>query len=507
MLKKDWFRVKKYPHIGLPIFPKDRKWVEPLVRNPNLIAIHGFYPFIHRKLSVRKFRKEILIDGSRSKLRQESNKDREVYYANHLDSNIYSYYSQILNKKYEEILHEKELQDCIIAYRRIPYDSHRNKCNIDFANEVFEYIKNKPDKEIVAITFDIKSFFDNLDHKLLKKAWCKVLDVNSLEKDHYNLFKNITKFSFIEEKRLFNEFKDSIIVETKSGIIKSKKVDKLRYLRNKNAIAYCLKKDFVQRKRKKKIILNNKCNSKTGEIREKGIPQGSPISSTLANIYLLEFDEIIYKKVKSIGGIYRRYSDDMIIVCKSEYGDEMISLMKKEIISEKNKLELQENKTQLLNFKKEEGRFYCYQKCEEKLMVNKNFEYLGFEFDGKFTLLKSSSLSSFYRKMKRALKKAHFYARYTKSKKSNGEIFKSRLYKRFSYLGSKRRQKYVRDKNDSKKWFKTTKYDWGNYLSYALMAARIIPDNKIRLQLRRHWNILNLLIKEIEKDLNKILEK
>ena len=223
MVKKDWFRVKKYPHIGLPIIPKDRKWVDSFVKNPNAIAVYGFYPFIHRKISVRKFRKSISETGTRSKLRTSDKKAREIYYANHLDSNIYSYYSQLLNKRYETKLIEKELQDCVIAYRRIQLIStkeKRNKSNVDFASEGFQHIKKRPQDEIVAITFDIKSFFDNLDHKLLKKAWCNVLNLKTLEKDHYNIYKNITNFSYIEEKRLFNEFKDSIIVETKSMIIK-----------------------------------------------------------------------------------------------------------------------------------------------------------------------------------------------------------------------------------------------------------------------------------------------
>ena len=226
MIKKDWFRVKKYPHIGLPIIPKDRKWVDSFVKNPSAIALYGFYPFIHRKISVRKFRKSISETGTRSKLRSGDKKTREIYYANHLDSNIYSYYSQLLNKKYESKLIGKELQECVIADRRIPFNSHRNKCNIDFANEIFEFIKKSSEDEIVAIAFDIKSFFDNLDHKLLKKAWCNILNCQTLEKDHYNIFKNITKFSYIEEKRLFKEFKDSILVESKSGIQKSKKIHK-----------------------------------------------------------------------------------------------------------------------------------------------------------------------------------------------------------------------------------------------------------------------------------------
>ena len=45
-----------------------------------------------------------------------------------------------------------------------------------------------------------------------------------------------------------------------------------------------------------------------------GIPQGSPISDVLANIYLLEFDKLVRDHVEKLGGIYTRYSDDILVV-------------------------------------------------------------------------------------------------------------------------------------------------------------------------------------------------
>ena len=73
---KDWFRLKRYPHIGLQLEPKDRAWIEPYVKDKDAIASHAFYPFIHRQLKVRKFRKEICHDGTRSKLRKPTTKER-----------------------------------------------------------------------------------------------------------------------------------------------------------------------------------------------------------------------------------------------------------------------------------------------------------------------------------------------------------------------------------------------------------------------------------------------
>ena len=69
MKEKDWFRIKKYPHIGLPFENKDRQFVSSYVKDKNKIISHAFYPLIHRELSVRKFRRKRSDDGSRSSKR------------------------------------------------------------------------------------------------------------------------------------------------------------------------------------------------------------------------------------------------------------------------------------------------------------------------------------------------------------------------------------------------------------------------------------------------------
>ena len=48
--------------------------------------------------------------------------------------------------------------------------------------------------------------------------------------------------------------------------------------------------------------------------RRIGVPQGSPISATLANIYMLSADKQLHEYVTSFGGFYMRYSDDFMIV-------------------------------------------------------------------------------------------------------------------------------------------------------------------------------------------------
>jgi hypothetical protein len=414
-----------------------------------------------------------------------------------LDSNIYSYYAKIIAEKYEERIAEKNISECVTAYRRIKLNpktkDSRNKCNIDFANDIFKHIRSY-DGDLVAITFDISSFFDNLNHLWLKKAWREVIQSGKdLPKDHYNIYRNITKFSYIEDKELFREFKDEILVERIIGV-RPAKISKFKFLRNRKAIAYC-EKNGIQRLRNKNYIKTNKYeyNEKDGitGLRKKGVPQGSPISAVLANIYMLEFDTSANNFLNELQGIYRRYSDDMVVICKIEHEMRVIEFFTKQIA--KYELEIKKEKTQVFHFKydNKRKRHFC---SEKNLSTSKsNFEYLGFQFDGYHILLKSSSLAGFYRKMKRSFRRALYYASHGKTE-TKGEIFKSRLYKKFTYRGAKRRRKYIRDKVHSDRFYISKKYDWGNYITYAMLAKNTLHNNKIGNQIKKHWKIFHELL-------------
>ncbi|WMJ74104.1 reverse transcriptase domain-containing protein [Cytophagaceae bacterium ABcell3] len=508
MIKKDWFKIKGYPHIGEPLTHADRPWVEKLVKDKKRVSQHSFSPFIFNPITVRKFRKEKFQDGSRSELRVSGDKTRPIYYANHIDACIYGYYSSLIQESYESYLSDAGIKECVTAYRKIPKDPDNlkagNKCNIDFASEVFQYIKNSGKQELIAIAFDICSFFDNLSHKKLKVAWREVIKSGTdLPCDHYNVFRNITKFSYVYEREIFNEFKSSIIVKDAANNIKRKKVNKRKYLKENKAVAFCQSKE-IDILREKNYIKSNKYEKDKKDryitdengnkvLRKKGIPQGSPISAVLANIYLYEFDKAVSDFISGIGGLYRRYSDDIVVVCEPAYEQQIISFVEKLI--KEVELEVNCNKTQIFHFIKKGGRYMCYEKnaCTKKLLTNTMFDYLGFSFDGHYTYLKSASLASFYRKMKRSVRRGKYYSSRINNS-TNGELFKSRLYKRFTFLGAKRRKIYKRVPGTTNKWQKTKKDDWGNYLRYAIKAANNIPDNKIKSQIRRHWKVFHGLI-------------
>lgn len=211
----------------------------------------------------------------------------------------------------------------------------------------------------------------------------------------------------------------------------------------------------------------------------------------LANLYMLNFDQQIHRNVNSIGGIYRRYSDDMVVICSAGHEAKIVQMFEKEIAE--RELDIQASKTQIFEFIKTGEKYICRQKYGEHVHPYKNFEYLGFEFDGHSSFIKSASVAGFYRKMKRAVFKGAFYSKVDKSK---GGIFRSRLYRKFSYKGASRKRVYRQDSADASKWIVTHKYNWGNFISYARLAQNKLPNNKIKGQVRRHWNILNQLIAE-----------
>jgi len=495
-----WFKLKKYPHIGLPITIVDYKWVKDYIVDTEKIRIHSFLPLIHRCITQRKFRPDkSRKDRTKTKrrFRIKSKKERNIYFSSHIDSLIFSYYNSLLVEAYENYIKKKTFSNSIVAYRKIPLfeNSTHNKCNIDFAKSVFEFIKENKSHKLSVIVADVTSFFDNLDHKILKRQWTKILKEKTLPDHHYNIFKALTNIKYVEGEQLLKSNKN--IVWVKRGVANKKKefeyakkeVTKSQYFKEKNVIAYCNKEDFLKNNLNLIVSKNNK----------KGIPQGSPISATLANVYMLDFDQQMYDKVSSINGYYQRYSDDLVVVCSQIHEDEMIKTLRELIADEKiANLDIQPEKTRTYRFETISSQF-CGFEIDEKTKVknfNKTLEYLGFNFDGERVLVKTSGYSKFYRSMIKSFKKKASLAK--NSKNPDTKIFKGRLYKRFTYKGSRRKLIYRPSKEDKTKYIKTTEFNWGNYLSYIEKANSTMKDlnngDCIKRQSRKIWKNFNKLM-------------
>lgn len=465
---------------------RDYYWVRRFLDDRKSVASYPFLPLIHRKIKNYKYKLK------EDQKKHKTLKVRDILYASHLDSMIYAYYACKLQNQYESFIEANNLNDAICAYRKIKGPDDKGKCNIHFAKEVFDFIEQKIEKgeRVKAITFDIKGFFDNLDHKLIKDKWKQLTNVSELPSDSYAVYKNVTQYAYVEETDLFELFKNQIICQTKSGESVNRKVKKIKYLREKNATAFC-KRDGIKQIKKKFLIKNNKD-------KDKGIPQGLPISAIIANVYMMDFDTKVMSKLSKVGGVYKRYSDDIIVVCPDENGDEI----KKWIVDEikKEKLEIEESKTNMFTFfKNEEGKKVC---IDENNLHNRILEYLGFSFDGEKILLKNASIVKFYNKMTKCVHRGGFYACHTNNVILKGVIFESKLIKKFSYAGAKIHVLRKRSAKDHSKFVichngKSKQHRWGNYLTYVRKSSLIMEKEDIKKQLRRHTSKLKRLIKSI----------
>lgn len=480
------FKLKKYPHIGLPVTNQMRTKTSAYVEDTSKIAVHAFLPLLRRTIVTYPYK----MDETKGRKRPKR-KERPLTYASHLDSLIFSYYAYQLQNKYEEYVKREQLGDVVVAYRKIKCkDGKGNKCNIHIAGDVFQYVKTciARDDEVALITFDIKGFFDNLDHKVLKRNWKKILGVSDMPADVYNIFKHTTRYSYITEEHLFSLFKDAILCQS-NGKYKHRKVKQLRYMREANAVAFCERKDLP------KIRESGFLEKNTSNI---GIPQGLPISAVLANVYMCDFDKNVASRLKAANGIYKRYSDDIVVVCPIKDASSLCDYITDEI--DKVNLEIQKEKTNLFEIHIIHGKTVC---LHETKGVNKKIEYLGFSFDGENIRIKPAGLCKYYRKMWKA-KRRHKRWAISINNSTKGIVFEHSLYQRYSRQGSIRNYIRKRTKNG---FVKTKKKTYGNYLTYAYKASEILGEPAIKKQLRRNLHKLKLSIKEIYTDVERVLRK
>lgn len=492
--QKDWFKDRGYLHFSNKTPLSVREKALKYVSNPKKVANHSFFPLIFKEIKQRRYKESYFGDITRrshKKLKDgkiiSNTKIREILYATHIDAHVYSYYTQkIITPKYEKYLEQNLLlSDSITAYRQIRTDDDiKFKNNVHFAKDVFDEIKKR--ENCVALVLDIENFFPSLDHKILKLAWAKLLGHKTLPKDHYNIFKACTRFSYVKLNDL----------RTKNNHFDEKQIAQLRN-KGKHTFFESIK-DLVD-----SDIIIHKNQKKNANRKLIGIPQGLPISALLANIYMLAFDEDIINELTIKQNVfYRRYSDDIVFLCEESQIDPVYIFVKEAI--KKINLSISFEKTEKILFKIDAGRLQSF-KIEKNGSRTKNFplNYLGFEFYGYQTLIKSKNLAKFYREMKDTVRRKSKRVEAIKEKYLLDEapIFKRKIYRLYSFKGVKTRKlpakkvTFRSGKQHVKEYKRKFK---GNYLRYAYRASEDLEAPEIKKQLRNHWKILQKTLRKYE---------
>lgn len=405
-------RKRKYPHFDPKInFFKSIAFFKSYFSKKENVAQHSFYPFIRMIIETPRFKKTDEKDEKGKIIRKIVPKPRPLAYSAHFDAFIYSYFSTLLTARYEKKVKEKwGIYDNVLAYLE------KGASNIEFSHEVFEYVKAKG--ECVALAFDVSSFFDGLDHEHLKKMWGRVINKPVLPIDHFKVFKSLTDYTFVDKTDLETEFPH--LVENPKKKIPTNKI--------------CEPSEFRERVRKKGLIKSNpfkiavKESSRFGQ--KCGIPQGSPISACLSNIYMIEFDIRTKEAISKLNGVYRRYCDDLIVVVDIKD----LETARKFILDEIKRyhLEINDTKTEVTYFKKNA-------KSELRAYNDKdgyhNLQYLGFEFNGQNAYIRSSSMSRYFKRMTSRIRE-NLKAAYGNNAIGD-TVFRKKLHNRYTDKGER----------------------------------------------------------------------
>lgn len=412
---RDYYKPKNYLH-----FDRKRTYnykTKSYVTDSISIRTHSFYPLIRYFSKTEKYDKDHLDS------RPIKTKKRQIMYASHIDNFIYKYYGEQLNTRYNIWMKNHSIDINVTAYRS--KEGERGKNNINYAADVISRIHHL--ESCYIIIGDFVKYFDYLDHQKLKDRLCRVLgfEKNNLPEDWFKVFQSVTKYSYYNQKRIH------------------KYCGTERQLRQVKQYQYFSSpKDF----RKFKSLY-----SPTKNINDYGIPQGTAISAVLSNVYAIDFDEQVTDLVHNYGGLYRRYSDDFIVVLPIDHmkDKEEFIKVKDTIYSfiDENGMKIEPNKTQV----------YCYQKkCMIDYYSSKpaKMDYLGFVYDGTSVEMRGKSPFKFYRHAKKTIEKAKKVQREKGLKKLP---YRRQIYKLYSDLGIARRPH-------------------GNFLTYASNSQKIFDN-------------------------------
>ena len=195
---------------------------------------------------------------------------------------------------------------------------------------------------------------------------------------------------------------------------------------------------------------------------------------------MLDFDEMLNTAIRQLGGFYRRYCDDIMIVVPPEHQHDAEGLVA--AAADAARITLNTAKTDRASFP--EGRGQAATTPGPDSGFSDRIQYLGFTYNGAQTLIRPGSLARYYGKMRAGVS----LAKQTQRKHNKRELAKGlpvtplrtrKLFLQYSYLISRRTRLPGRDRKAQ-----------GNFLTYAYKAAGKLEAPEIKQQVRNHWRKL-----------------
>lgn len=367
---------------------------------PENVTKHRFRPLFHFKKEWRRPPKK---NKETNTLIHRGPKVRHIRYACRKDAYIYKYYREILSVHYEDKLRQYRLDGSVLAYRRIPVQPGKdgNKSNIHFAKDAFDSIRLLG--KCCAVAIDISDFFGSINDDNLIRMWEYMIGVDKLPKDHLAVFNSITKYHSANI--------DKVLVALGYSFFDTNEM-KYKYLVDpkKIPIQLCTPDEY-----RTKVVGQGIIKSRfESSGKNFGIPQGTPISDILANIYLFKFDLMMQKFALRRGGFYFRYSDDILLILPGD-GRAAHQAMKKamrDIKTAGTELNINPSKTEIVCYTgvdSDSEKVRCYSlkldpdsKTPTKRYrgsYNDGLSYLGFRYDARKVYIRSSTISNLRRKV------------------------------------------------------------------------------------------------------------
>jgi hypothetical protein len=203
----DWeIRLKHYPHFDAPLSLAN---ITKLVSEPDSVRRNKFYPFLRYTQTWQPYR-----TSRPGKPGKPERKTRPIRYASRRDAYIFSYYRHLLVEPYERLLAANNLSESIIAYRKLRQPAGGGKSNIELARDAFDNIRQLGN--CAAVALDISSFFESLDHAILKAQWLRVIGESRFPQDHAAVFKAVTRYAVVDISEAYERLEPFAFTRTHS---------------------------------------------------------------------------------------------------------------------------------------------------------------------------------------------------------------------------------------------------------------------------------------------------